>query len=111
MCGLFSHQMNIIKKKEDFQKIYKEGKSYSDSNILLLVVKGSGRVAFAAGKKLGSAPVRNRAKRLMRECYRVNSDNASNEVDFIMIARNGIIGKKLADVLKSFEKLRKKAGI
>ena len=103
--------MNIIKKKEDFQKIYKEGKSYSDNNILILIVKGSGRVAFAAGKKLGNAPVRNRAKRLMRECYRVNSDNASNEVDIIMIARNGIVGKKLCDVVESFENLRKKAGI
>ena len=40
-----------------------------------------------------------------------NSCSFDDPVDFIMIARNGIIGKKLADVLKSFEKLRKKAGI
>ena len=103
--------MKIIKKKNEFQRIFSEGKSYSDGKILLIVAEGSGRVAFAAGKKIGSAPVRNRAKRLLRECVRQTKENISEKADVILMARAGIVGKKLGEVLESFEKLRKKAGI
>lgn len=102
---------NTIKSKTDFQRIYSEGKKFSDNNILICVAEGSGKTAFVAGKKLGSAPIRNRLKRLLREAYRLHSDDVREDVDIILVARAGLIGKKLDAAALSFNKLKKRAGI
>ncbi|MBO6303657.1 MAG: ribonuclease P protein component [Selenomonadaceae bacterium] len=102
---------DTIKNKEQFQKIYSEGKKFADNNILICVMSGSGKTAFVAGKKLGCAPVRNRLKRLLREAYRLNSDDIRDDVDIIFVARAGLIGKKLDAAAASFNKLKKRAGI
>ena len=102
---------NIIKSKSEFQRIYSEGKKFSDNHILICVTKGIGRVAFAAGKKLGTAVIRNRLKRLLRECYRLNSDDIRNDVDIIIMARFGLVNKKLSVAVDSFNFLKKRAGI
>ena len=102
---------DTIKNKEQFQRIYSEGKKFSDNNILICVMPGTGKTAFVAGKKLGCAPVRNRLKRLLRETYRLNSFDVKDDVDIIFVARAGLIGKKLADAAFSFNRLKKRAGI
>ncbi len=102
---------NTIKSKTDFQRIYVEGEKFSDNNILISVMKGTGKVAFVAGKRLGSAPKRNRLKRLLREAYRLNSKDVKDDYDIILVARFGLLDKKLDSAVHSFNKLTKRAGI
>ena len=95
---------DILRKKEDFDAIYKAGRSVPDRFIVLFYRKNDlsyNRTAFLASKKVGNSVHRNRAKRLMKESYRLNRDRFSTGYDLIFIARNSINGRKCKDVEKS----------
>ena len=94
----------ILRKKDDFQAIYKAGKSVPERYVVLFYRKNDlpySRTAFLASKKVGNSIQRNRAKRLMKESYRLNADRFLDVYDLIFIARNTINGKKQKDVQKS----------
>ena len=94
----------ILRKKSDFDAIYRGGESVPDRYVVLFYRKNDlpyTRTAFLASKKVGNSVQRNRAKRLMRESYRLNAEKFSGGYDLIFIARNTIQGRKLQDVEKS----------
>jgi len=94
----------ILRKKDDFKAIYKAGRSIPERYIVLFYRKNDlpfSRTAFLASKKVGNSVQRNRAKRLMKESYRLNRDRFSPGYDLIFIARNTINGQQLRDVEKS----------
>ena len=94
----------ILRKKSDFDAIYRAGESVPDRYVVLFYRKNGlpyTRTAFLASKKVGNSVQRNRAKRLMRESYRLNEEKFPAGYDLIFIARNTIGGKKLKDVEKS----------
>ena len=94
----------ILRKKDDFQAIYKAGKSVPERYVVLFYRKNDlpySRTAFLASKNVGNSIQRNRAKRLMKESYRLNADRFLDGYDLIFIARNTINGKKQKDVEKS----------
>ena len=55
--------------------------------------------------------VRNRAKRLLRETYRLHQHRFPEALTVILIARKAMQGKKLADVEKEFTFFLKKTGL
>ena len=94
----------ILRKKDDFDAIYKAGRSVPDRYIVLFYRENDlsyNRTAFLASKKVGNSVQRNRAKRLMKESYRLHREKFRAGYDLIFIARNTINGKKLGDVEKS----------
>lgn len=63
---------NTVKSKQDMDRLFREGSKKPNPYAVVLVAPSpsgirAGRTAFVAGKKLGSAPARNRAKRKLRE--------------------------------------------
>lgn len=105
---------NVLRKKEDFSSIYKKGKSLGDRYIVLFYKKNNlsyNRTGFLASKKVGNSVKRNRARRLMKESYRQISSELKPGYDFIIIARNTILEKKLNDVSKSLNSAFKRAGV
>jgi ribonuclease P protein component len=103
-----------LRKKREFEKVFNHGKSLGGSTVAFYFVEnelGRPRAGFIASKKVSRKAVeRNRAKRLMREVFRLNKHRLG-PYDLIFIARKGIVGKKFQEVERDFLKLAKKAGI
>lgn len=64
------------------------------------------RLGIVVTKKIGSAPVRNRIKRLCRECFRLWPDFLPDGIDLVVIARNGAGELGLADVQAEWSRAR-----
>jgi len=80
----------------------------------MLVAKSSAsvdapsRLGVVAAKKTGGAVVRNRIKRLCRECFRLDPKWLPPGVDLVVIAKPGAGDLKLADVQAEWSRARPK---
>ena len=102
----------MIKRRNDFQHIYHTGTSYTGRRMILCVLRAprfAGKVAFAAGKKLGCAAQRSRMKRLMREAYRHMQHELCADAGLLLIARAGMAGVKMQDVQQDLHALLRRA--
>ena len=66
---------DILRRKDDFTAIYKKGRSVGETICCAFLQKervlSYNRTAFLASKKVGNSVERNRARRLMKENYRI----------------------------------------
>ncbi len=108
------NRIKTITKKEDFDKLYGRSGSAGSRHVVVLYRKNGlseSRQAFIASKKVGNSVQRNRARRLMKEAYRLTDEQVSGGYDIAFIARNGINACKCADVQRSIEAALKRAGL
>ena len=103
-----------LRKRSDFERVFSYGKSRGGSTVAFYFAPNSlgyPRAGFIVSKKVCKKAVeRNRAKRLMREVFRLNKHRL-RPVDIVFIARKGIRGRKFQDVERDFLSLAKKVGI
>ena len=93
-----------LRNQKHFNAVYKKGKS-KGSRLVVLLYKKNGlsysRIGFLASKKVGNSVCRNRARRLMKEAYRLLDRQTVPGYDIIFIARKNINEKKCNDVKKT----------
>ena len=64
---------------------------------------GSGsRLGVITSRKLGSAVTRSRARRLLRETFRLHQHDLRQPVRLVLVARSSILGKQRTDVERDF---------
>jgi ribonuclease P protein component len=68
------------------------------ANVLPRAPGQASRLGVVTSKKIGDAVVRSRARRLLRECFRLHQRQLARPVDLVLVARPSIVGKKLAEV-------------
>ena len=104
----FTKAEHLTRKKE-FERVFDEGKIFKNNEVVLYVVPNDfqySRLGLVVSKKVGNAPRRNRAKRLLREAYRLNKHLLKTHVDIIAIPRHPFSSDlKLSDVEDGFKKL------
>jgi len=104
MAGFRAHEH--IRAREDFQRIYETGRRLSGRLMTVFVgPNGTGRprLGIAATRKMGSAVVRNRAKRLARELFRHNKP--SGGLDIVVIPRREMINASYVTLEAEFRAL------
>ncbi len=101
-----------LAKREDFNKVYRFGKSSANRQFVIYVKKQHDVEQFKLGisvsKKIGNAVVRNRMKRLIKEIVRHHADHIISQVQIIIIVRKPAVGLDYNDVQKSIVHLLKK---
>lgn len=105
-----------IRKNIEFRRVYRRGRSYSNSLLVLYIFKNNknidkDRIGVSVSKKVGNSVVRSRVKRLIIESYRLDRITFKKGYDLVFIARNNIKGKNYKEVQSSVINLIKKAGL
>lgn len=96
----------ILNDNRDFLFLYKKGKFIAGKYAVVYFRKNRfsfNRLGITAGKKVGNAVFRNRAKRIIRQAYRENELALPIGVDMVIVARTAICGIK-SDVLSNWLK-------
>jgi ribonuclease P protein component len=62
----------------------------------------SSRIGIITSRRVGSAVVRSRARRLLREAFRLHQHDLVQPVMLVLVARPSIAGKPLSDVERDF---------
>lgn len=94
----------IINKNKDFLYLYRKGRTIVCKYAVIYVKENKrpyNRLGITAGKKVGNAVCRNRAKRVIRQAYRENEAKLPLGIDMVIVARAAICDIK-SDVLSKW---------
>jgi ribonuclease P protein component len=128
-----------LTRSEDFKRVRRSGKSYAHPLVVLIVQThdqrstsvphvspGTARqgrcggspvdqprlkIGVAAGRTVGTAVYRNRAKRLLREAVRPLIPSIASGLDLILIARPGVVSASLEETRQALLTLLQRATI
>lgn len=92
---------NRLRRDTQFRRVYKRGRSYGNSIMVLYVCKNKldyNRVGFSVSKKVGNSVERNKVKRRMKEVYRLNTDKLKNGFDLIFIPKKNTVKASYLDI-------------
>ncbi|MDE6209070.1 MAG: ribonuclease P protein component [Lachnospiraceae bacterium] len=101
-------------KNNEFQYVYKNGKSYANKYLIMYVTKneaGKSKLGISVSKKVGNSIVRHRFARLVREVYRLNKDMFNSSLNIVVIARAGAKDKNYKEIKSAFLHLLKMHGV
>ena len=114
---LFGEIMNAytkLKQNWEFHRAYNRGISLVAPSHVLYVCKGKKnqlRLGITAGKKLGTAVSRNRAKRIITAAFDACAPYIPLGYDCVVVARTRILNTKSTIVAESFEKQLKQQNL
>ncbi|GAA5416558.1 ribonuclease P protein component [Paraliobacillus ryukyuensis] len=84
-------KMYRIKKNEEFQHVFKKGKSFANRQLVIYFVRNNQynhfRIGLSVSKKIGNAVVRNRIKRYLRQTFLELKEEIDPAFDMVIIAR------------------------
>ncbi len=104
-----------LKLGRDFSRTRLEGQRAVQGCLIAnwrrLPAGATARLGVVTSRKIGSAVVRNRARRLLREAFRVHQRELTQPVDLVLVARQSIVGRGLAEVEKDFVATLRRAGL
>ena len=102
-----------IKQGRDFRRTRQGGERLVSGCLIAnwrrLPAQASSRLGVITASRIGGAVVRNRARRLMRESFRLHQHDLTAPVDLVLVARQSIAGSGFAGVDRDFLAALRKA--
>ncbi|TXK77754.1 ribonuclease P protein component [Paenibacillus sp. N3.4] len=104
-----------LAKREDFNKVYRYGKSMANHQFVLYYLPKAQlehfRLGVSVSKKVGNAVVRNRIRRIIKEIIRLNKESMTPHYDYIILARKPAAEMDYAEMEKSIWHVIRKASL
>ena len=101
-------KLKKIKESYIFRRAYKKGRSFLSPYVVVYLLKNRHnniRLGITAGKKIGNAVSRNRAKRVIAAAFRQILPEIPMGYDYVIVARTRILTVKSTVVAESMKKL------
>ncbi len=77
-----------LKRKEDFEKVFKHGKRVYSQNLTLLYIESNElKIGYSVSKKHGCSVKRNRVKRLLRASFFNFKDNVAGNYYIVFLPK------------------------
>ena len=91
MTGLYAYpKEERLRTRPQYLAVYNEGRKFAGPAFVCHVAPGNGegrKFGFAVSQKVGNAVVRNRVKRYLREIYRTQRSELTDDVRIVIVAR------------------------
>jgi ribonuclease P protein component len=98
----------------DFKRVRRTGKSQAHPLLVVIASRNASphsRFGIVAGKTVGGAVQRNRAKRRLRAAVRAIGRETRPGYDVILIARPAVVEAEWSDVCEAVRRLFERAGL
>ena len=104
-----------LKQGRDFARLRREGQRSVNGCLIAnwqeLPSGSIPRLGVITAGRIGNAVVRNRARRLLREAFRVHQHELAQPVDLVLVARPSIAGKDFPQVERDYLATLRKIGL
>jgi ribonuclease P protein component len=90
----FPHSVRIVK-SADYRTIYREGRKIQSEKFVIFALQnqvGHHRLGITVSRRVGSAVIRNRVKRLFREIFRRSFGELPGQYDMVVNAKASCAG-------------------
>ncbi len=108
-------KVNRIRKKKDFEAIFKNSKSFKNNLFIFKIAKnnlGINRFGFVVSQKVSKkAVVRNKIRRRLSEIIKAKFHTIKNGTDIVIIALPGIDKREFSEMNEGVEKTIIKLGL
>jgi len=97
-----------LKKRKEFSHVFGTGRSAAGKLMVVYTATReatSVRIGFSAGKKLGNAVLRNRARRRLKEMVRKVLPRLQGGRDLVVIARAGAVKATWPELAQEFQQI------
>lgn len=95
-----------LQQTSEFERVRKEGERLAKGCLILnwQVMEGRpySRLGVVTSRKVGNAVTRSRARRLLRESFRLHQHELLKPVDVVLVARASIAGKSFPGVERDY---------
>jgi ribonuclease P protein component len=87
------------------RRVLDEGRPFHGRRVVVLLAPGTGETAVIAGRKVGNAVRRNRARRVLRAAWPSVAHLVDPHDDVVLVARAGIEGARTQDLVTEMTEL------
>jgi len=104
-----------LKQGRDFLRLKQQGRRAAHGCLIAnwqeLPPGATARVGVVVSRKVGNAVERSRARRLLRETFRLHQNDFARPLNLVLVARPSIAGKKCGEVEQDFFGALRRAGL